>query len=116
MKSNYINIAVGKCLVTGRADIIGVKIVQKLLKMGYEVTVADNLGNSDGKLLNKMNCEFIKQDTSDVRVVELFSNYSFMMKTKPTSMYACTKTFLENMSDTVNIGGLNIAGLRIFTG
>jgi len=168
----------GKCLVVGGAGFIGVKIVQKLIEMGYEVTVVDNLSNSDGKLLNKLKCEFIKQDVSDVRVVEMFSKYSLkyifnfgspstdrfftfdgkgtcetirgmlniieiakvtgassivypssgtvygnlpppqseVMKTKPKSMYACTKAFLENISDTVDIKGLNIAGLRIFTG
>jgi len=66
-----------RCLVTGGAGFIGSSIVKKLLEKGYELTIVDNLSNSNGKLIEDLPVEFIKKDISDPKIIETFKNYDF---------------------------------------
>jgi UDP-glucose 4-epimerase len=166
------------CLVTGGAGFIGSSIVRELHHRGYNVVVADNLSNSDGRLISKNEVEFFKVDIASPTFVDIFKRRDFKYifnfgspstdrffdlsgsavadtikgmfnvisiagftgtesvvypssgtiygslsppqsehaTPKPKSMYASTKMFLENFSNTLADSDTAYLGLRIFTG
>ena len=66
-----------RCLVTGGTGFIGSTVVKALVKKDYDVTVVDNLSNSDSKLIEKLDIELIRADISNPFTVELFKSYEF---------------------------------------
>lgn len=166
------------CLVTGGTGFLGSAITKGLRNKGFNVTIIDDLSNSNRNVLRYLDAEFIKGDISLNETLQSIKNREFRyifnfgspssstlfsldgkavyqtvkgmfnvigfsrsagteaiiypssgtvygnlppphqeyVKTRPKNMYACTKSFLENYSQTIQDERFKILGLRIFTG
>ena len=98
-----------KILVTGRAGFIGFHLTKKLLELGAEVTIYDNLSN--GKIENVKDnpkAKFIKGDILDLKqlcALEKFGLiYHFAAQVVvPYSMENPTEDFDNNARGTLNV-------------
>lgn len=66
-----------RVLITGGAGFIGLRLAEKLLGLGYDVVVLDNLSkqiHGDGQVtrqrLNELDCEFVYGDIRDARLIK----------------------------------------------
>ncbi|MCF7908427.1 MAG: SDR family oxidoreductase [Candidatus Omnitrophica bacterium] len=100
-----------KVLVTGGAGFIGSHIVDKLVKLGAEVTVVDNLitGNLDNLEQSFSKIKFIKSDFADQKIldqvlpgVELISHQA-ALRSVPKSVEAPLDYHKVNVSGTLNL-------------
>jgi len=64
-----------KILVTGGAGFIGSHLVDRLISMGFEVLIIDNLLSGSEKNLNKK-AEFLKKDICDEDIYSVLEKYS----------------------------------------
>ncbi|WP_099159460.1 NAD-dependent epimerase/dehydratase family protein [Virgibacillus ndiopensis] len=66
-----------KVLVTGGCGFIGSRIVRKLLKMGYDVHIVDNLSTGSVSNIDINNVSLHKLSIQDNGVEEVFKNHKF---------------------------------------
>jgi len=104
----------GHVLVTGGAGYIGSHTVVELIQAGYRVTVIDNLGRSDYKVIEgieaitKSKVDFHKIDCLDsVSLENLFSNNKFLS----VIHFAAFKSVNESVTDPISYYKNNIGSL-----
>ena len=100
------------CLVTGGLGFIGSHLVDRLLELGYQVTVIDDL--SSGKMENlkqhenNPNLKIVIKNICDNSIGNLFENVSvvFHVAALPRVQYSIKypeKTNMVNVNGTLNI-------------
>lgn len=98
-----------KVLVTGGAGFIGSHIVDKLIKMNYEVVVVDNLSTGNKNNLNS-NALFYRMDITDNKLNDIFLNekpqYVIHLAAQVSVPYSLKNPLLDCRSNI--IGTLNL--------
>lgn len=99
----------GKVLVTGGAGFIGSHIVDKLLELGHEVMVVDNLSTGHRVNLNPA-ADFVKMDILDETLADTFSRFGPEVVIHHAAQVAVTQSIRFPLHDArVNImGTLNV--------
>lgn len=94
-----------KVIVTGGAGFIGSHLVDRLISMGIEVLVIDNLSSGSEKNLNK-NAEFLKKDICDQDIDKAIEKYS------PSFIFhlAAQIDVRKSLADPLWDEGINIRG------
>ena len=94
-----------KVVVTGGAGFIGSNLVDRLIDMGFEVLIIDNLSSGSEKNLNEK-AEFLKKDICDEDITSVISNYS------PSFIFhlAAQIDVRKSLSDPMWDEGINIRG------
>jgi nucleoside-diphosphate-sugar epimerase len=111
MQANFDQIAGAQCVVTGGAGFIGSHLVTRLVELGCDVTVVDNLSTGFESNLEPVasNIRFVKGDVSDQKVVSASvksADYVFhhaAMASVPRSMREPALCHAWCATSTVNI-------------
>lgn len=96
-------------LVTGGAGFIGSHLVDRFIKLGYKVTVFDNLSTGILKYVNPK-ATFVKGDVSDKRALKSLFKHGFDVVCHIAGCASAIKSFtnVENDIQTNFIGTVNI--------
>ena len=94
-----------KVIVTGGAGFIGSNLVDRLIDVGFEVLVIDNLSSGSEKNLNKK-AEFLKKDICDEEIPSVVNNYSPSFIFHLAAQIDVRKSLADPMWDE----GINIRG------
>lgn len=99
-----------KCLVTGGAGFIGSNLTDKLIELGHEVVVIDNLSTGNYENVNKK-AYFYRTDLADIEQTELDNickntDVIFHMAALPNVQYSMENpmsTFGDNLTSTARM-------------